>query len=194
MYFFFLACFELFGGRLFAGVVHVHLVSCGRFRLNVQLLNEHVCGVRWIWNADMIYGCWPEITLDHTEKRVVLQFRSLFPGNIRKWCRTLSSTQNAETHWCDYFLWCSGDSPCSVVFFLLPWNPRYWQSATSQTLSENNTESDARTDLWQEWWSPPFNVHLCFVFFFCSLKKVSKERPTYTELMVSVSVLTFSLC
>lgn len=49
---------------------------------------------------------------------------------------------------------------------------------------------NAGTDLWQEWGSPPFNLHLCFFFFFCSLKKVSKERPTYTELMVSVSVLT----
>lgn len=38
-------------------------------------------------------------------------------------------------------------------------------------------------------------MNCCLYFCCCSLKKVSKERPTYTELMVSVlSVLLLPLC
>lgn len=149
------------------------------------------CESGWIWNAYMMYGCWPEITLDHTEKRVVLQFRSLFPGDIRKWCRTLSSTQNAERHWCDYVLWCLGDSSCLVVFFSVTLKP---SEAGSLRLLRRFHRITLNQTLEQICGKRGEVHHLIFIFafffFFCSLKKVSKERPTYTELMVSVSVLT----
>lgn len=78
MFFFFLACFELFGGRLFAGVVHVHLVSYGRFRLNVQLLNERD-GQTPAW--------WCSVNLGESE--------------MLTWCMAadLKSWNNTRSHW-----------------------------------------------------------------------------------------------
>lgn len=131
--FFFLACFELFGGRLFAGVVHVHLVSYGRFRLNVQLLNERDgqtpawwCSVNLKYLHDVWLLTWNN-TRSHWETSrppvsiiVSWWYQKMMP-HFEQYSECRKSHQCLSAF---YVLWCLGDSSCLVVFFLLPWNPR----------------------------------------------------------------------